>query len=312
MAMDPRRASRVVEETFARAWVGFDELPDDEHRAQLWLLKIAIHVAGERLPRSPEVNFDVLDETLRNEATRTDVVRSLSDPQRDLLLWDLKQGCMTSVINCLGPGERAAFVAAQILKLPDEDGAKVLGVTVSAYRVRLSRARQKIGDYLAPRCEHVDPMNPCRCPARVGTALRKGFITPSRHRPRARAPSPSARRPSPTAATAPALASTTPPSATSPPSTAACPPPSSRPSCASASTTRSISRSSDACRRSARQRPQRGPRPGDVGSEFAQGMRLRRRDDEEPALVVVGIRDVHGVPWCAVALHGLHALDAVG
>ncbi len=178
MAMDPRRASRVVEETFARAWVGFDELPDDEHRAQLWLLKIAIHVAGERLPRSPEVNFDVLDETLRNEATRTDVVRSLSDPQRDLLLWDLKQGCMTSVINCLGPGERAAFVAAQILKLPDEDGAKVLGVTVSAYRVRLSRARQKIGDYLAPRCEHVDPMNPCRCPARVGTALRKGFIAP--------------------------------------------------------------------------------------------------------------------------------------
>lgn len=178
MAMDARRASRVVEETFARAWAGFDELPDDEHRTQLWLLKIAIHVAGERLPRSPEVNFDVLDETLRNEATRTDVVRSLSDPQRDLLLWDLKQGCMTSVVNCLGPGERAAFVAAQILKLPDDDGAKVLGVTVSAYRVRLSRARQKIGDYLAPRCEHVDPMNPCRCPARVGTALRKGFIAP--------------------------------------------------------------------------------------------------------------------------------------
>lgn len=178
MAMDARRAGRVVEETFARAWVGFDELPDDDHRTHLWLLKIALHVAGERLPRSPDVNFDILDETLRNEATRTDVVRSLSDPQRDLLLWDLKQGCMTSVIGCLGPGERAAFIAAQILKLPDDDAAKALGVTVSAYRVRLSRARQKVGDYLAPRCEHVDPMNPCRCPARVGTALRKGFIAP--------------------------------------------------------------------------------------------------------------------------------------
>ena len=177
MAMDAKRAGRVVEETFARAWAGFDELPDDDQRAHLWLLKIALHVTGERLPRSPEVNFDILDETLRNEATRTDVVRSLSDPQRDLMLWDLKQGCMTSVIGCLGPGERAAFVAAQILKLSDDDGAKALGVTVSAYRVRLSRARQKIGDYLAPRCEHVDPNNPCRCPARVGTALRKGFIT---------------------------------------------------------------------------------------------------------------------------------------
>lgn len=176
MALDPARAATVVEETFQRATAGLDELPDDDHRAHLWLLKIAAHVVEKRLPRSPEVSFDVLDETLRSEATRTDVVRSLTDPQRDFLLWELKQGCMTSVVNCLGPGERAAFVAAQIMKLSDEDAAKTLGVTVSAYRVRLSRARQKIGDYLAPRCEHIDPMNPCRCPARVGTALRKGFI----------------------------------------------------------------------------------------------------------------------------------------
>lgn len=178
MAMDERRAGRVVEDTFARAWVDLDSVPPDDREAELHLLKLAMAVAAERLSRSPEVNFDILDETLRNEATRTDVVRSLSDPQRDLLLWDLKQGCMTSVINCLGPGERAAFIAAQILKLGDDDAAAALGVTVSAYRVRLSRARQKIGDYLAPRCEHVDPMNPCRCPARVGTALRKGFIPP--------------------------------------------------------------------------------------------------------------------------------------
>ena len=178
MALDPARASGVVEETFQRAASALDELPDDDHRAHLWLLKIASHVATQRLPRSPEVSFDVLDETLRSEATRTDVVRSLTDPQRDFLLWELKQGCMTSVVNCLGPGERAAFIAAQIMKLSDDDAAKALGVTVSAYRVRLSRARQKIGDYLAPRCEHIDPQNPCRCPARVGTALRKGFIAP--------------------------------------------------------------------------------------------------------------------------------------
>jgi len=176
MALDPARASAVVEETFQRAASALDELPADDHRAQLWLLKITSHVVTTRLPRSPEVSFDMLDETLRSEATRTDVVRSLTDPQRDFLLWELKQGCMTSVVNCLGPGERAAFVAAQIMKLTDDDAAKTLGVTVSAYRVRLSRARQKIGDYLAPRCEHIDPMNPCRCPARVGTALRKGFI----------------------------------------------------------------------------------------------------------------------------------------
>jgi RNA polymerase sigma-70 factor (ECF subfamily) len=176
MTLDHTRAASAVEEVFLRAYVG--ELPE-ESAVEVWLIHIANHVLEQRLPRTPEVDFDLLDETLRSEATRTDVVRSLTDPQRDFMLWELKQGCMTSVVNCLSPGERAAFVASQILKLNDEDAAKALGVTAAAYKVRLSRARKKVGDYLAPRCEHVNPMNPCRCPARVGVALRKGFIRPA-------------------------------------------------------------------------------------------------------------------------------------
>ena len=67
-------------------------------------------------------------------------------------------------------------MVCHVLKLADDPAAaRCLGITESAYKVRLSRARKKIGDYLAPRCEHVNPMNPCRCPARVGTALAQGL-----------------------------------------------------------------------------------------------------------------------------------------
>ena len=88
-----------------------DTAPTDKVGLEVWLLALANQILEQRLPRQPEVNFDILDETLRSEATRTDVVRSLSDPQRDFLLWELKQGCMTAVVNCLPPGERAAFVS---------------------------------------------------------------------------------------------------------------------------------------------------------------------------------------------------------
>ncbi len=176
MALDRDRAARYVEDAYAAAAAQLADAPADDRGAELWLMKLTHKLLEERLPRQPEVNFDILDETLRSEATRTDVVRSLSDPQRDLLLWELKQGCMTSVINCLSPGERAAFVATHILRMSDDDAAATLDITLSAFKVRLSRARKKVGDYLASRCEHVNPMNPCRCPARVGTALAKGFI----------------------------------------------------------------------------------------------------------------------------------------
>jgi len=174
LTLDRERAERYLKDIFARAAERLDRVPETD--VELWLLALANHVLEERLPRQPEVDFDMLDETLRGEATRTDVVRSLSDPQRDFLLWELKQGCMTAVINCLPPGERAAFVTCHILKLPDDSAAKTLEISESAYKVRLSRARKKVGDYLAPRCEHVNPMNPCHCPARVGTALYRGFI----------------------------------------------------------------------------------------------------------------------------------------
>ena len=176
LTLDRDRAERYIADIFALAVEQIADRPTDEAEASLWLLKLANELLEERLPRQPEVNFDILDDTLRNEATRTDVVRSLSDPQRDFLLWELKQGCMTAVVNCLPPGERAAFVTCHVIKLTDDQASEALGITESAYKVRLSRARKKIGDYLAPRCEHVNPMNPCRCPARVGTALHKGFI----------------------------------------------------------------------------------------------------------------------------------------
>jgi DNA-directed RNA polymerase specialized sigma24 family protein len=178
LTLDRDRAERYLKDIFVVAAAQIDRAPPFAAVAEveLWLLGIANKLLEERLPRQPEVDFDVLDEILRGEATRTDVVRSLSDPQRDFLLWELKQGCMTAVINCLSPGERAAFVVCHILKLSDESAAKSLAISESAYKVRLSRARKKVGDYLAPRCEHINPMNPCRCPARVGTALHKGFI----------------------------------------------------------------------------------------------------------------------------------------
>src|SRR6476661_1212679 len=127
LTLDRDRAERYLAEIFARAADELDSAPA-EPEVELWLLRLANTMLEERLPRQPEVNFDILDETLRSEATRTDVVRSLSDPQRDLLLWELKQGCMTAVVNCLPPGERAAFVVCHVLKLPDDQAAKSLAI----------------------------------------------------------------------------------------------------------------------------------------------------------------------------------------
>jgi RNA polymerase sigma factor (sigma-70 family) len=177
MTLSSNDAREAAFETFERA-AASPHPPSEPKDLELWLLKIAAHVVEKRVPPTPEVDFDLLDETLRSEATRTHEVSSLTTPEREFLLWELKQGCMTAVINCLSPGERVAFVMSSVMSKSDEEAAKALGIKVSAFKVRLSRARKKIGDYLAPRCEHIDPRNPCHCPSRIGIALSKGFIAP--------------------------------------------------------------------------------------------------------------------------------------
>jgi len=95
LTLDRDRAERYVADVFTLA-LAAETIPTEA--VEVWLLGLANQLLEKRLPRQPEVNFDILDDTLRNEATRTDVVRSLCDPQRDFLLWELKQGCMTAVI----------------------------------------------------------------------------------------------------------------------------------------------------------------------------------------------------------------------
>lgn len=175
MLLDRDRARQVVEETFHRASAGIEKMPPEPNRAP-WLMKIANHVMAKSSHDKPRVTWDKLDETLRSESTRTDLVQSLTDPQHNFLLWELKQGCMTAVVNCLPTGERVAFVLHAILGFAEDEVAMTLAISDSALKVRLSRARKKIADYLAPRCEHINPLNPCHCPSRVGVALGRGFL----------------------------------------------------------------------------------------------------------------------------------------
>lgn len=172
---DARQAQEQTREVFLRAFLGRDKLPDDD-RIGAWLLKIGVHVALGRVDGSQRITFEYLDDMIRGDPTQVTRTEALSDPERQLLLWELKQCCLTSVLNCLSLGERMAFVMVVMLATRPAQAAASLGITPAALKVRLSRAKKKIVDYVAPRCEHVHPMNPCRCPSRLGVALQKGFI----------------------------------------------------------------------------------------------------------------------------------------
>lgn len=136
----------------------------------------------ESLGRRSEHSFESLDNILRSDITRpidlTGVGMADEPTKVHLMLWELKRTCLTSVLGCLPPGVRLSFVLTDLVGLSPSEAAQMLGIKESAYRVRLTRARKRIEDYLAPRCYHVDRENPCTCTGRLMIALDAGFVKP--------------------------------------------------------------------------------------------------------------------------------------
>lgn len=145
------------------------------------LLGLMARKMEETLGRKSEFTFDGLDEILRTDITRpidlSTGVGPGGDPSRvHLMLWELKRTCLTATLCCLPPGVRVSFVLTDLLGYGPTEASELLGIKESAYRVRLTRARKRIEDYLAPRCYHVDNQNPCTCTGRLIIAMDAKFV----------------------------------------------------------------------------------------------------------------------------------------
>ncbi len=141
----------------------------------------------ETLGRRSEYTFDGLDNILRSDITRPiDLASGVgglgNDPGKvHLMLWELKRTCLTATLCCLPPGVRVSFVLTDLFGYSPAEAAALLEIKESAYRVRLTRARKRVEDYLAPRCVHVDHQNPCTCTGRLIIAMDANFVKAPPH-----------------------------------------------------------------------------------------------------------------------------------
>lgn len=120
-----------------------------------------------------------LDAVLRSDPTAVvDLEHPLvrGDVRRlNVLQRELQRTCLTTTLLNLPAAPRAAFILLEILGLPRELVAEIMG-SAEALKTAHLRALRELDAYLGPRCEHMDPENPCHCATRLGVALDRGFV----------------------------------------------------------------------------------------------------------------------------------------
>ena len=110
------------------------------------------------------------------DAGMGDVDPTLEEVEYRLLCEEVRISCIYGMLLCLSRPPRAAYLLADVLGLPDADGAEGLGCTREAFRQRVSRARRTLRQVIDNRCGLVDPANPCRCGRQIASSQAAGIL----------------------------------------------------------------------------------------------------------------------------------------
>jgi RNA polymerase sigma-70 factor, ECF subfamily len=142
-------AEDAMQDAFLKAFRHLNEF-EGGSRFYTWLVRIAVNESLMRL-RKRRPNHFSLDEPVK--ADEEDIPRQLEDwgptPEQRYQKKELSS-ILSKVIEQLEPIYRAVFVLRDVEDISTEDTAQMLGISISAVKSRLLRARLKLREMLHP------------------------------------------------------------------------------------------------------------------------------------------------------------------
>jgi RNA polymerase sigma-70 factor (ECF subfamily) len=135
-------ARDVVQESYLRAWKGLKRFRGDA-AFSTWLYRITANAAYTNLKKHRRHRHEPIGDDLFELPDRRPGV----DPESLAEVSSLRDEVAVA-IEALPPKLRAVVVLRDVYGLPHEDIADELGISVSAAKVRLHRARRRLHDEL--------------------------------------------------------------------------------------------------------------------------------------------------------------------
>lgn len=101
-------------------------------------------------------------------------------PEEELELKDysreVKFRCTSAMLICLDREQRLIYLLGNSFGIDHNLGAEIFGISKQNFRVKLSRARKELHNYMEYRCGLIKKTNPCRCSKKAKSALKMGVL----------------------------------------------------------------------------------------------------------------------------------------
>jgi RNA polymerase sigma factor (sigma-70 family) len=101
-------------------------------------------------------------------------------PEMQLMISDLKIGCLEGVFLCLDRRQRIVFILVVAFNVSDKQGSEIMEISKANFRKILSRARSKLFQYMDGNCGIVNEKSPCKCRNKVTGYVKAAELTPDK------------------------------------------------------------------------------------------------------------------------------------
>lgn len=146
-----------------------------ESQFATWVYAIAKNQCRRLYRQRKRTSFDAF-ERLLTEAATPELPDDVSETEKQRLVREVKEGCLTGLLRCLSFNQRIAFILHTLLRLPIREVAVITGKSEAATKVLVFRARQSLKTFLCKNCSLYDPGNSCRCENMIDFSLKHGWI----------------------------------------------------------------------------------------------------------------------------------------
>jgi RNA polymerase sigma factor (sigma-70 family) len=177
MVWHPADAEDLVQEALLRVLTRLSAYRG-EARFGTWAYRVALNSMLNTRRRRMEhatVSFDQFGDDL-DRALATSPGQTDGDPDQNILIEEVKIGCMTGMLLCLDRPARLAYILGEIFEIDSGMAASLCEVTPAAFRQRLSRARKALHGFVQQKCGQVSEAAACRCERMVGPMQASGMV----------------------------------------------------------------------------------------------------------------------------------------
>lgn len=178
MSKNKQDSEDLTQEVFIKAITSLSQFKE-KSSFRTWLYRITVNHFLNSKKRATELQttdfesyFNSIDEIPNyslNESEEKDLTETIEE---------IRINCTSGMLLCLSREQRMVYILGEMFEINHNLGGQIMEISAGNFRVKLTRARQDLYNWMNNKCGLINVNNPCRCSKKTKGYIKAGKVDP--------------------------------------------------------------------------------------------------------------------------------------